>query len=69
MIRSVLVVAEIYRSHDGRWTIERAVDRYLIYDEESEDPSEEVWSTSTLDQLYRWLRENGLNLDDFDETY
>jgi hypothetical protein len=41
IIRSVLLV-EIYRSHDGRWTIERAVDRYLIYDEESSDPSEEV---------------------------
>jgi hypothetical protein len=58
---------EIYRSHDGRWVIERAVDRYLIYDTEISD-EDEVWSTSTMAQLLTWLHENGLSVADFDEV-
>jgi hypothetical protein len=54
---------EVYRSRDGRWSIERLVDRYLIY-----DGDDEVWSCRTIDEVYDWLRRNGLSPADFDEA-
>ena len=58
---------EVYRSRDGRWAVERHLDRYLVYDLER-SVHDEVWSCRTLDQLNRWLAERGLNISEFDET-
>ena len=66
--RTVGTVAEIYRSADGRWSIERAVDRYLIYDEDAADPTEEVWPCRTTADVYAWMDANGLSPADFGET-
>jgi len=57
-------VSEIYRSRDGRWSIERAVDRYLVYDEDGD----EIWSCRTIVELYDWLDRNGLSIADFQEV-
>jgi hypothetical protein len=61
-------VAEIYRSRDGRYTIERVTDRYLIYDEAGADPTEMVWSCRTIGEVYQWIEAHGLSLADFEET-
>jgi hypothetical protein len=63
--RTVGLVTEIYRSVDGRYSIERTVDGYWVYDEETGD---EVWSCRTLPQLYEWMTERGLRPDDFEEV-
>jgi hypothetical protein len=59
---------EIYRSRDGRWSIERVVDRYVIYDEQADEPDREVWSCRTLAQLHQWMAANGLRPHDFEEV-
>ena len=63
-----LAVAEIYRSRDGRYSIERAVDRYLIYDERAEEPGEEIWSCRAIGEVYEWIAAHGLSVADFDEV-
>lgn len=67
MSRSVAIMTEVYRSRDGRWSIERAADRYLIYDE-STSPPVEVWSCRTIVEVYDWLGRHGLHLADFEEV-
>jgi hypothetical protein len=44
------------------------VDTYVIYDEESGDPNEEVWSCRTLAELYDRMARRGLRLADFEEV-
>jgi len=58
---------KIYRSRDGRYSIERHVDQYLVFDHEISD-HDEVWSWTTIDQLLEWLNRHALALADFDET-
>ena len=58
---------EIYRSRGGRYSIERHLDRYLVYDHEVSD-HDEVWSCTTIGQLRDWLDAHGLALADFDEA-
>ena len=58
---------EIYRSRDGRYSIERHLDRYLVYDYQVSD-HDEVWSCTTIDQLLAWLKRQALALNDFEET-
>jgi len=60
-------MTEIYRSRDGRFSIERAVDRYLIYDERL-STQDEVWSCRTVVEVYDWLDGNQLSIADFDEV-
>lgn len=58
---------EVYRSRDGRWSVERHLDQYLIYDLDH-SPHDEVWSCRTLDQLHRWLADQGMTVSEFEET-
>jgi hypothetical protein len=48
------LIVEIYRSRDGRWSIERHLDRYLVYDNDVSE-YDEVWSCTTVGQLRAWL--------------
>lgn len=58
---------EIYRSRDGRWFIERHIDRYLIYDADRSD-TEDMWSCRRINEVYDWLERNGLSIAEFDEV-
>ncbi len=58
---------EGYRSRCGRWSIERHLDRYLVYDAEY-SAQDQVWCCRTLNQLYDWLDRRGVDLAEFDET-
>jgi hypothetical protein len=58
---------EIYRSQDGRWSIERHLDRDLVYDLDVSEHGE-VWYCATMDQLEAWLAGQSLKLADFDEV-
>ena len=60
-------MTEICRSQDGRWLIERHLDRYLIYNADHGD-GEEVWSCRTINDVYDWLDRNRLSIADFDEV-
>lgn len=52
------------RSHVS---IERLVDRYVVYQETGPMPVE-VWSCRTLEELYGWLDGQGLSVADFVEV-
>ncbi len=60
-------IVEVYRSRCGRWSVERHLDRYLIYDGEV-SANDEAWSCSTLRQLYDWLDMQGVALADLVDT-
>ncbi len=47
--------------------VERHLDRYLVYDTD-QSAHDEVWSCSTLAQLYDWLELQGVDLAEFEET-
>lgn len=59
-------MTEVYRSVDGRWSIIRQGDRYVVYDDFLDGA--EVWDCRTLDQLHQWMASAGLSVADFEET-